>query len=94
MKSYNQGYISNCFTHTTAEIIQNNCFQARWKDKTLINYIDKKWRLEYPESYEDGHRHQSTCQELNGYAGMVCSMKMHWHISPGHLDCMGLIKLI
>jgi hypothetical protein len=59
MKSYNQGYISNCFTHTSAEIIQNNCFQARWKDKTLINYIDKKWRLEYPESYEDGHRHQA-----------------------------------
>lgn len=59
IKSYNQGYISNSFTHTLAEIIQNNCFQIQWKDKTLINYIDKKWRLEYPESYEDGHRHQS-----------------------------------
>ena len=59
MKGYNQGYVSNSFTHTSAEIIQNNCFQIQWKDKTLINYIDKKWRLEYPESYEDGHRHQA-----------------------------------
>ena len=59
IRGYNQSYTCNSFTHTPTEIIQNNCFQIQWKDKTLINYIDKKWRLEYPESYEDGHRHQS-----------------------------------
>lgn len=30
-----------------------------WKDQTLINYIDKKWRKDYPNSYEDGNRHRS-----------------------------------
>ena len=26
---------------------------------TLINYVDRKWRKEYPDSYEDGNRHKS-----------------------------------
>lgn len=58
-KSYNHGGSSGCFIHTPEEIERNTGFQRLWKDKTLINYVDRKWRKEYSDSYEDGNRHIS-----------------------------------
>ena len=58
-KSYNKGGSGGCFIHTPEEIEENTCFQRLWKDSTLINYVDRKWRKEYPDSYEDGNRHKS-----------------------------------
>ena len=58
-KSYNHGCSSGSFIHTQEELERNTGFQRLWKDKTLINYIDRKWRKEYPDSYEDGNRHKS-----------------------------------
>lgn len=58
-KSYNHGGSGGCFIHTPEEIEENTCFQRLWKDSTLINYVDRKWRKEYPDSYEDGNRHKS-----------------------------------
>lgn len=58
-KDYNKGWSSKEFKHTEDEIKLNSIFQARWKDKQLTNYIDKLWRKEYPDSYEDGNRHKS-----------------------------------
>lgn len=58
-KSYNKGCSSTNFVHTEEEMERNMGYQNLWKDKTLINYIDKKWRKEYPKSYEDGNRHRS-----------------------------------
>lgn len=58
-KSYNHGGSGGCFIHTPEEIERNTGFQRLWKDKTLINYVDRKWRKEYPDSYEDGNRHKS-----------------------------------
>ena len=58
-KSYNQGGSSKSFVHTEEEVKRNRFFQGLWKDKTLINYVDVYWRKDYPDSYEDGHRHQS-----------------------------------
>ena len=58
-KNYNNGGSSKSFTHTEKELKQNGIFQTLWKDKTLINYANNGWRKKYPDSYEDGHRHQS-----------------------------------
>lgn len=58
-KIYNQGGSSKFFVHTEEEIKQNRIFQYLWKDKTLLNYVDTRWRKDYPNAYEDGHRHQS-----------------------------------
>ena len=58
-KNYNKGWSSKEFKHTEEEIKLNSIFQVRWKDKQLINYIDKLWRKEYPDSYKDGNRHKS-----------------------------------
>ena len=58
-KTYNQGVSSKFFIHTQQEIEQNSSFQLLWKDKTLVNYVNSRWRKDYPDSYEDGHRHQS-----------------------------------
>ena len=58
-KTYNQGGSSKFFIHTEEEIEQNQFFQLKWKDKTLLNYVDQHWRKKYPNSYEDGNRHQS-----------------------------------
>ena len=54
-----KGYSSKEFKHTEEELRQNELFQAQWKDKQLMNYVDKFWRKIYPDSYKDGNRHQS-----------------------------------
>ena len=54
-----KGYSSKEFKHTEEEIRLNELFQAQWKDKQLMNYVDKFWRKIYPDSYKDGNRHQS-----------------------------------
>lgn len=59
VKSYNKGCSGGSFIHTPEELERNTYFQRLWKDKTLINYVDRKWRREYPDSYEDGNRHRS-----------------------------------
>ena len=59
VKSYDKGGSGGCFIHTPEEIEESTCFQRLWKDSTLINYVDRKWRREYPDSYEDGNRHKS-----------------------------------
>ena len=51
---------SKSIIHTEEKMKKNAGYQLLWKDKTLINYIDKKWRKEYPESYEDENRHRSS----------------------------------
>lgn len=58
-KSYSHGCSGGSFIHTPEEIGRNAGYQRLWKDKTLINYADKRWRKEYPDSYEDGNRHRS-----------------------------------
>lgn len=58
-KSYNHGCSSGSFIHTQEELERNTGFQRLWKDSTLINYVDRKWRKEYPDSYEDNNRHKS-----------------------------------
>lgn len=58
-KSYNKGCSSKSFIHTEEELEKNAGYQLLWKDKTLIDYINRKWRKEYPESYKDGNRHRS-----------------------------------
>ncbi len=59
VKSYNKGGSGGCFIHTQEEIERNTGFQRLWKDTTLINYVDRKWRKEYSDSYKDGNRHKS-----------------------------------
>ena len=54
-----KGYSSTEFRHTDEEMRLNSVFQAQWKDKQLVNYADKHWRKEYPDSYKDGNRHKS-----------------------------------
>ena len=56
VKSYNKGCSGSSFIHTPEELERNTGFQRLWKDKTLINYIDRKWRKDYPHSYKDGNR--------------------------------------
>ena len=54
-----KGYSSKEFRHTEEEMRLNSIFQAQWKDKQLVNYADKHWRKDYPDSYKDGNRHKS-----------------------------------
>ena len=54
-----KGYSSKEFRHTDEEMRLNSIFQAQWKDKQLVNYADKHWRKDYPDSYKDGNRHKS-----------------------------------
>lgn len=70
-KSYNHGGSGGCFIHTPEEIEENTCFQRLWKDSTLINYVDRKWRKEYPDSYEDGNRHKSGSSDISSYATVM-----------------------
>lgn len=59
-RDYNsKGYSSKEFRHTEEEMKQNSIFQAQWTDKQLMNYADKHWRKDYPDSYKDGNRHKS-----------------------------------
>ncbi len=58
-KSYNRSGSGRSFVHTEDEIRRNTAFQILWKDKALVNYVDTRWRKDYPDSYEDGHRHRS-----------------------------------
>jgi len=37
----------------------NEQFQAEWKDKSLVNYIDKHQWSAFPEDYHDGNRNNS-----------------------------------
>lgn len=59
--SGNSGRSSNSseFIHTEDERNLNAEWQKQWKDKTLIDYADKGWRRQYPDSYKDGNRHLS-----------------------------------
>ena len=50
---------SSEFIHTPEEIETNLRWQGLWTDKQLINYADKGWRKQYPDSYKDGNRHLS-----------------------------------
>lgn len=50
---------SSEFIHTPEEIETNSMWQRLWTDKQLINYADKGWRKQYPDSYKDGNRHLS-----------------------------------
>lgn len=50
---------SSEFIHTTEERKVNSMWQGLWTDKQLINYADKGWRKQYPDSYKDGNRHLS-----------------------------------
>lgn len=50
---------SSEFIHTPEEIETNLGWQRLWTDKQLINYADKGWRKQYPDSYKDGNRHLS-----------------------------------
>lgn len=50
---------SSEFIHTDEEISKNEEWQKLWKDKQLINYADKGWRKQYPNSYKDGNRHRA-----------------------------------
>lgn len=54
-----KGYSSKEFRHTEEEIRLNLFFQNSWRDKQLMNYVDKHWRKDYPDSYKDGNRHKS-----------------------------------
>lgn len=58
-KSYNRGCSSAEFRHTENELKINGILQASWKDRQLINYADKYWRKNYPDSYKDGNRHKA-----------------------------------
>lgn len=59
-RDYNaKGYSSKEFKHTEDEIRLNSIFQTQWTDKQLMNYADKHWRKDYPDSYKDGNRHKS-----------------------------------
>lgn len=58
--SNNNGKVcSSEFIHTPEERTLNSMWQKQWTDKTLINYADKEWRKQYPDSYKDGYRHRS-----------------------------------
>lgn len=37
----------------------NDAFQVEWKDKSLINYIDKHQWSAFPEDYQEGNRNNS-----------------------------------
>lgn len=58
--SNNNGKVcSSEFIHTPEEREKNSMWQRLWTDKQLINYADKGWRKQYPDSYKDGNRHLS-----------------------------------
>lgn len=56
------------FHHTPQQLNLSNKFKywdkellglTRDADKSLINYLDEKWRKQFPNAYQDGNRHQS-----------------------------------
>ncbi len=65
---YTPGQTQTPYQHTSDELFLHRMFCEKEKsvlgltrdaDKSLIDYLDKKWRVQFPDSYQDGHKHQS-----------------------------------
>ena len=68
-QSYNSSQSTQApFSHSQQQLNLHNNFEGLEKnilglkrdaDSSLIDYIDQKWRKQYPNSYQDGYRHNA-----------------------------------
>ena len=65
---------TNTSPMTQNMVMMNTIYQANWKDKALMDYIDKyQWKY-YPGDYQQGHRNESIIKK----ATQLCLCGVHY----------------
>ena len=73
---YIKGSTQKPFVHTSDQITIHNRFEAiergglslkREADMSLMDYLTKKWNIQFPDAYVDGNRHKSILARAKTY---------------------------
>ena len=62
---------------TQGLVITNSLFQSVWKDKALMDYIDRNSWQQYPEDYQPGNRNNSLIKKST----LLCRCGVHYGLA-------------